>query len=412
MQNKNHWYRNFRFKLFVVLCAIALLTSAVFVNQPVLAREASGKADSQAAQSEDDTFSVVSWGSGRLDLFAVKSDGTISIRSDDACCGWYPWASLGKPAGSFFSKVEAVSMQFNRLDVFGVSIPDNTIWHIAYNGSSWGSWENIGGGGPQFYNSIQAVSWGPGRIDLFTNTNYSYQGTGTFQHKWWTSGAGWGPSQTGWESLDTSTTKFTVSVVSWGVNRLDIIRANSSDYTTGHKYWDGTGWKPTIWPGLPTWQNLNGLSETFPNVVSWGLNRLDTFVRGSDRGIWINSSSDGLNWNGWNSLGVGASGSPGFWTAPTAVAWGPNRLDVFDYEGDATYHKAWTGTSWWPSVTGWENLGNSPTPIVNSPEAVAWGPSRLDIFGRANSWGHIWHKWSNGGGWGPSQSTWEDLGAP
>ena len=42
----------------------------------------------------------------------------------------------------------------------------------------------------------------------------------------------------------------------------------------------------------------------------------------------------------------------------TAESWGSDRLDIFGIGTDKKmYHKAWTGTAWYPSVTGWENLG-------------------------------------------------------
>lgn len=40
-----------------------------------------------------------------------------------------------------------------------------------------------------------------------------------------------------------------------------------------------------------------------------------------------------------------------------AVAWGSNRLDIFGLGTDnSMYHKAWTGSAWWPSSTNWEAL--------------------------------------------------------
>jgi len=63
---------------------------------------------------------------------------------------------------------------------------------------------------------------------------------------------------------------------------------------------------------------------------------------------------------------------------PKAVAWGPNRLDLFVVGTDhQLYHKAWNGSVWQPSLTGYEPLGGI---ILGDPEAVAWGPNRLDIF--------------------------------
>jgi hypothetical protein len=46
-----------------------------------------------------------------------------------------------------------------------------------------------------------------------------------------------------------------------------------------------------------------------------------------------------------------------FTGAPAAVAWGPDRLDVFAVASEEMYHKAWNGSQWEPSLTGWHSLG-------------------------------------------------------
>jgi hypothetical protein len=44
------------------------------------------------------------------------------------------------------------------------------------------------------------------------------------------------------------------------------------------------------------------------------------------------------------------------------VSWGPNRLDVFVEGTDsALYHKWWDGQAWGPSVTGYERQGGIVT---------------------------------------------------
>src|SRR5262249_51703383 len=60
-------------------------------------------------------------------------------------------------------------------------------------------------------------------------------------------------------------------------------------------------------------------------------------------------------------------------------AWGPNRLDVFALGLDgAVYHKAWNGSVWQPSPSGWESLGGG---FISPPRVVSWGANRLDVFG-------------------------------
>jgi predicted Zn-dependent protease len=45
-----------------------------------------------------------------------------------------------------------------------------------------------------------------------------------------------------------------------------------------HKWWDGSAWRG--------WENLGGILTSAPAAVSWGLNRIDTFVRGTDNAMW------------------------------------------------------------------------------------------------------------------------------
>src|SRR5947207_3158211 len=84
-----------------------------------------------------------------------------------------------------------------------------------------------------------------------------------------------------------------------------------------------------------TWESLGGTLTSIPEAVSWGPNRLDIFVVGTDSALW-HRWWDGSQWGGWQSLG-GILKSP-----PTAVSWGPNRIDVFAVGTDsALWHTGW-----------------------------------------------------------------------
>ena len=90
-----------------------------------------------------------------------------------------------------------------------------------------------------------------------------------------------------------------------------------------------------------------------------------------------------------------------------ALAWSANRLDAFVLGTDAAlYHKAWDGSAWVPSETGFEDLGGI---CLAAPEVVAWAAGRLDIFVVGTD-GALYHKWWDGTAWGPSQTGYEDLG--
>src|SRR3954452_3196381 len=89
---------------------------------------------------------------------------------------------------------------------------------------------------------------------------------------------------------------------------------------------------------------------------------------------------------------------------PEVVSWGPNRLDIFVVgTNHGLYHKWWDGTSWGPSLTGYESMGGT---IIGQPEVVSWGPNRLDIFVVGTDSG-LYHKWWDGTSWGPSLTGYE-----
>lgn len=90
-----------------------------------------------------------------------------------------------------------------------------------------------------------------------------------------------------------------------------------------------------------------------------------------------------------------------------AVSWAAKRLDLFVIGTDsALYHKAWNGSAWSPSLTGFDNLGGVCT---SRPRATAWAPNRLDVFVTGTN-GDLFHKAWNGTAWSPSVSGYESLG--
>jgi subtilisin family serine protease len=140
------------------------------------------------------------------------------------------------------------------------------------------------------------------------------------------------------------------------------------------------------------------------SVVSWGPNRLDAFVVGSDSRLyhkWWNGSAWGPSLTGYEDMGGLIINSP------EVVSWGPNRLDAFVVGSDSRlYHKWWNGSAWGPSLTGYEDMGGT---IIGQPRVVSWGPDRLDVFVvGANS--RLYHKWWDGSAWGPSLTGYEDMG--
>lgn len=170
---------------------------------------------------------------------------------------------------------------------------------------------------------------------------------------------------------------------SWGPNRLDVF-VKGSDNAMYHKWWNGSRWSD--------FENLGGVLTSAPASVSWGPNRIDTFVRGTDNAMyhkWWNGS----RWSDYENLGGILTSAPG------ASSWGPNRIDTFVRGTDnQLYHKWWNGSRW----SDWEALGGN---LTSGPAAVSWGPNRIDVFARGQNQA-LWHKWWDGSRW----SDWEDLG--
>ena len=137
-------------------------------------------------------------------------------------------------------------------------------------------------------------------------------------------------------------------VATWGPNRLDVF-VLGTDRALYHKWWDGSNWGPSV----TGYEYMGGICMSPPEVVAWGPDRLDVFVLGTDSAVYHKW------WDGATGDRPSPATSP--WAAsalrpPQVVAWGPNRLDVFVIGTDsALYHKWWDGSAW--GLGHWEYLG-------------------------------------------------------
>jgi Pro-kumamolisin, activation domain/Repeat of unknown function (DUF346) len=186
--------------------------------------------------------------------------------------------------------------------------------------------------------------------------------------------------------------------------------SNATGGAPGYKA--GPGWDACTGLGVVNGGSLmNALRANAPvnrSVVSWSANRLDIFGLGTDHAMY-HKAWNGSAWlpssTGWE--GLGGLFSYSYESPPAVAAWAANRLDVFDLGTDnQMYHKYWDGSKWGPSPTGWEALGGV---FTSPPSAVAWGANRLDIFGLGTD-RQMYHKYWNGSQWGPSPTGWEALG--
>jgi hypothetical protein len=237
---------------------------------------------------------ISSWGPGRLDVFALGSDGKTLKHKWLSGGAWSGWENR---TTGYASGPGAVSWDENRIDVVG-ALSNGTVAHEYWTNNVWAK-DNLGG---NIIYEPDIASWGWGRLDVF-----GLAPDGTLKHKWFTAAEGW----SGWESRTCCYTS-TPGAVAWGNGRLDVV-SRASDGSVAHEYWDGTWHK----------DNLGGYTVSAPDIASWGPGRLDVFMRGADGTTYYHkwfSAQEG--WSGWETRLSGYGSGPG------VVSWGQNRLDV------------------------------------------------------------------------------------
>ncbi len=178
------------------------------------------------------------------------------------------------------------------------------------------------------------------------------------------------PKWRGWDDFGALVTAGP-SVASWGVNRLDLF-VRGTDNSLYHDAWDGAKWSG--WGKI-----IEGTFKDAPAAVSWGPSRIDVFVLRDDDHIghmWGNGSK----WEGWQDMGGTFS------SGPAVASWGPDRLDLFAKGmNNALYHKAWDGAKW----SEWVHLGGT---FKDAPAAASWGNNRIDVCVRGMD-DHVYHYW-------------------
>jgi hypothetical protein len=155
-----------------------------------------------------------------------------------------------------------------------------------------------------------------------------------------------------------------------------------------------------MWPSAWVTNAVSSYNnEPIVSATSWSLNRFDLFVRGTAGAIYTKHydgaappAADHSHWYpsmfGWTLLGGFTTGTP------EAVSWGPNRIDVFFRGGDlnpktdaassmSLNHLYWNGSAWT-----WDSAASAG--LASHPVAVSWGPNRLDVFALASN-GYIGH---------------------
>ncbi|MEU8567421.1 hypothetical protein AB0C51_03495 [Streptomyces pathocidini] len=227
-------------------------------------------------------------------------------------------------------------------------------WSVWHDGGVWDGPAHVG----MFLSDAAALSRGVGWVDIFakgTNNNH-------LEHLTWSDRAGPGLSPwSGPEDLEGDVASRPVAV-SWAADRIDVFARNPQDRLL-HWGWDGR---------LRRWfkaEPPSGLESTVmtadPEMVSWGANRLDMFVRTEGRELhhWWWDAPNRI-WRGPTTLGGNLASDP------AALSRGPNRLDAFARTMDgALRHWEWNGTRWSEEVIA--------APVFETG-APPWEPVRAD----------------------------------
>lgn len=268
------------------------------------------------------TPAAVSWGAGRIDVFARGADGSLQHKAYNGA--WNGWENLG---GGILGGPAVASWGPNRLDVF-VRGTDSAIFQKTWDGSGWSGFSTFSG---TVTSDPAAVSWGANRIDVFARGSDA-----TLRHMWF-DGA-WHP----WENLGGGMIGGP-TVASWGSGRLDVFVRGTDDACWHRGYDSGGGWGP--------WETLGGGFNSDFGAVSWGPGRIDFFGRGWDNEMYHKWYANGAFGTVWEAQGGGLL------SGPDVASWGSGRLDVFIRgNNNALYTKYWDGSAW----SGWVSLGAMP----------------------------------------------------
>ncbi|HZM75089.1 MAG TPA: hypothetical protein VFC19_05145 [Candidatus Limnocylindrales bacterium] len=306
----------------------------------------------------------------RVALFGALLIGATLLTATSAGVGVAQAAAPPAIQAAPSSLISGVSRSLDKLDIFTVG-PDNKIFTAAWQpefSDGWHGWWHLKGGVAAPGTSVFAVSRRTDFLDVFAvGTDmgvYTAAWEPSFRDGW----HGW------WRVGSLTVAPGTgVYAVSNGLDRIDLfaIGSNRGIYTTG---WSpSTGWAPWI-------QILGGVAAAGTNAyaVSRGAGKLDVFVVGTDRAVYTaawDQASPG--WRGWwrvSNLIVAPN---------TSVFPVTRRLDHLDVFAVGSDNKVYTA-AWKPgdaAFQGWWRVGNLTARAGTTVFGVSRRTDHLDVFG-------------------------------
>lgn len=243
---------------------------------------------------------AVSWGLGRLDVFARGVDGELIHGYTDGA-GWY-WEENLFDGVTLRSQPSCASWGGRTISCVALREGSAGVWQFYYDGFGWGQ-SDLGGIAAS---APTIVSWGPGRLDVFVR--------GQDEALYWSS---WqdGTWNLAWSRID-GILRSAPACTSRRVTSIDCFALDTRGQVSQIIY-EGERWGG--WTPIP-----GGLGTSSPSVTSWRGERVDVFVRGSSGRLYQSSWSRGGAWSTWQEITTEAIPS-----APSCVSWGLGRIDCF-----------------------------------------------------------------------------------
>ncbi|HKY38138.1 MAG TPA: hypothetical protein VJN18_19480 [Polyangiaceae bacterium] len=146
---------------------------------------------------------------------------------------------------------------------------------------------------------------------------------------------------------------------------------------------------------------MGGDFKFAPTLLAWGGNKLNVFAVNRVDGKMLTRHFDGTNWDPtWYDLGGNHA------SRPVAVARRSNELSIFAVGTDGRMKVKWfDGVNWSPGPLTWTDLGGS---FVGEPTAASWRGNHVSVMG-VSSGGIVQYKWTDGSNWFPSLTTFDNI---
>jgi hypothetical protein len=325
--------------------------------------------------------SVVARSPDRLDVFARMEDkGIYSAAWDRQVAGgkWRGWWRIVDGEGTSSMRPHAVARDPGKLDVV-IAGENKGIYTAAWDeqvaAGAWRGWWRVVNGQGTSASPVTILSRAPNRLDLFMRG----ENNGIYTAAWDANAVngGWGGW---WRIVDgQGSASSDITALARDATKIDVFIRG----TSGRIYsaaWDAfvdqgvwRGW----WPILDT----PAAADTSVAAVARQSSQLDIFIIGQDRRVYTaawNQNVANAAWQGWRPIPnlIVKSG-----TSVTAVARGPNQLDIFAIGEDG---RVWTA-AWDQNVAnaqwrGWWPVLDFKTGVIRAVAAVARRPYQLDVF--------------------------------